>query len=269
MHPADRHPHVANLHVLDVYRSALGLYRREPARVAGAALVLLVPPVVVGIGSGHLLDELRDGPLDDRLILLLLVSTIAAILTSVGTIVFAGVLDEFVGSVIRDDRRPSIAEAARELPIPSLIGADLLVTVLIAPASALGAVPGFVLLTMLTIVGPVINIERLSPFEAIGRSISLTARHLWLTMLAVGLPLLVEVGVHHWLLHLRVEADTLVEVVVSVPMILTIGAFVGLVEVELAYALLARDDGSPVARIVAETAPPASGDDGTTARVSA
>ena len=35
----------------------------------------------------------------------------------------------------------------------------------------------------------------------------------------------------------------LTEIAVSVPMILTVGAFVGLVEVELAYALLARDEG--------------------------
>ena len=75
-------------------------------------------------------------------------------------------------------------------------------------------------------------------------------------MLAVGLPLLVEIGVHHWLLHLRAETDVLIEIAISVPMILTVGAFVGLVEVELAYALLARDDGSSVAEVVASTAPP-------------
>ena len=256
MHPADRHPHIANLRVLDVYRSALRLYRLEPARVAGAALVLMVPPVVLGIGSGRLLDELRDGPLDDRVVLLLVIAVVAGVLTSIGTIVYAGVLDELVGSVVRDDRRPSISEVVHALPIWRLIGADVLVTVLIAPASALGAVPGFVLLTLLAIVGPVVNIENARPFPAIVRSFRLTARHLWLTMLAVGLPLLVEVGVHHWLLHLRVEADVLTEIAVSVPMILTVGAFVGLVEVELAYALLARDDGSSVAEVVASTAPP-------------
>ncbi|MGZ8581027.1 MAG: hypothetical protein ACXWW9_07065 [Actinomycetota bacterium] len=256
MHPADRHPHIANLQVLDVYRSALRLYRLEPARVAGAALVLMVPPVVLGIGSGRLLDELRDGPLDDRVVLLLVIAVVAAILTSFGTIVYAGVLDELVGSVVRDDRRPSISEVVHALPIWRLIGADVLVTVLIAPASALGAAPGFVLLTLLAIVGPVINIEDARPFPAIVRSFRLTARHLWLTMLAVGLPLLVEIGVHHWLLHLRMEADVLIEIAVSVPMILTVGAFVGLVEVELAYALLARDDRSPVAEVVASTAPP-------------
>ncbi|MEZ0235509.1 MAG: hypothetical protein ACAH81_11255 [Actinomycetota bacterium] len=256
MHPADRHPHIANLRVLDVYRLALRLYRLEPARVAGAALALMVPPVVLGIGSGRLIDELRDGPLDDRVVLLLVIAVVAGVLSSIGTIVYAGVLDELVGSVVRDDRRPSISEVVHALPIGRLIGADVLVTVLIAPASALGAVPGFVLLTLLAIVGPVVNIENARPFPAIVRSFRLTARHLWLTMLAVGLPLLIEVGVHHWLLHLRVEADVLTEIAVSVPMILTVGAFVGLVEVELAYALLARDDGSSVAEVVASTAPP-------------
>jgi hypothetical protein len=256
MHPADRHPHIANLQVLDVYRAALRLYRLEPARVAGAALVLMVPPVVLGIGSGRLLDELRDGPLDDRVVLLLVIAVVAGVLSSIGTIVYAGVLDELVGSVVRDDRRPSISEVVHALPIWRLIGADVLVTVLIAPAFALGAVPGFVLLAMLAIVGPVVNIEDARPFPAVVRSFRLTARHLWLTMLAVGLPLLVEIGVHHWLLHLRVEADVLIEIAVSVPMILTVGAFVGLVEVELAYALLARDDGSSVAEVVASTAPP-------------
>lgn len=255
MHPADRHPHIANLHVLDVYRSALRLYRLEPARVAGAALVLMVPPVVLGIGSGRLLDELRDGPLDDRLVLLLAVAVVAGVLTSIGTIVYAGVLDELVGSVVRDDRRPSISEVVQDLPIWRLIGADLLVTLLIGIAAGLGVIPGFLLLTMLAIVGPVINIERARPRTAIWRSIQLTGRHLWLTMLAVGLPLLVEIGVHHWLLHLREDYDTLVEIAVSIPMILTVGAFVGLVEVELAYALLARDDGSSVAEVVARTAP--------------
>jgi hypothetical protein len=256
MHPADRHPHIANLRVLDVYRSALRLYRLEPARVAGAALVLMVPPVVLGIGSGRLLDGLRDGPLDDRVVLVLVIAVVAGVLSSIGTIVYAGVLDELVGSVVRDDRRPSISEVVHALPIWRLIGADVLVTVLIAPAFALGAVPGFVLLTMLAIVGPVVNIEDARPFPAIVRSFRLTSRHLWLTMLAVGLPLLLEIGVHHWLLHLRVEADVLIEIAVSVPMILTVGAFVGLVEVELAYALLARDDGSSVAEVVASTAPP-------------
>jgi hypothetical protein len=255
MHPADRHPHVANLHVLDVYAAALRLYRQEPARVAGAALVLLAPPVALGIGSGRLLEAWRDGPLEGRVVLILVVALLAAVLTNLGTIVYAGVLDELVGSVIRGGRRPSLNEAARSLPIWRLIGADLAVSVLIGLASALGVLPGFVLMAMLGIVGPLVNIERVRATRAVGRSLRLTGRHLWLTLIAIGVPLAAEVAAHHWLLHVRHEADVLTEIAVSIPLILTVGAFVGLTEVELAYALLARDEGSSVAAMVARTAP--------------
>ena len=52
---------------------------------------------------------------------------------------------------------------------------------------------------------------------AVGRSLRLTSRHLLLTLLWIGVPLAIEIGVHHWLLHVRHEADVLVELVVSVP----------------------------------------------------
>jgi hypothetical protein len=259
MHPADRHPHVANLSVLDVFAAALRLYRREPARVAGAALALLGPPVILGIGSGRVLDAMRDGPLDGRVVTVLVVAVIAAVLTNLGTIVYAGVLDEFVGSVIRDDRRPSITEAARALPIARLVGADLAVGALVGLTSALAGLPGLVLMAMLGIVGPIVNIERLRAVPAVRRSLRLTSRHLVLVVLAIGLPLAIEVAAHHWLLHVRHEADVLTEIAVSIPLILTVGAFVGLTEVELAYALLARDEGSSVADMVARTAPEAPG----------
>jgi hypothetical protein len=255
MHPADRHPHVANLHALDVFAAAVRLYRREPARVAGAALVLLLPPVALGIGSGRVLDALRDGPLDGRIALALAVALVAGVLTNLGTIVYAGVLDELVGSVIRDDRRPSIGETVRAVPFGRLIGADLAVSALVGLTSALAVAPGFLLMAMLGIVGPIVNIEGLRPVAAIRRSLRLTAHHLGLVLLVVAIPLAIEIAAHHWLLSVRHEADVLTEIAVSIPLILTIAAFVGLSDVELAYALLARDDGSSVARIVAETAP--------------
>jgi hypothetical protein len=250
MHPADRHPHIANLRALDVFTAALRLYRREPARVAGAALALLLPPVALGISSGRVLDNLRDGPLEGRVVLALAAAAIAGMLTNLGTIFYAGVLDELVGSVIRDARRPSIGGAIRTLPIWALIGADLAVTMLVGLTSALAVVPGFLLMAMLGIVGPLVNIERLGPIAAMRRSLRLTARHLWLVVVVIAIPLGIEIAAHHWLLHVRHEADVLTEIALSVPLIVTVAAFVGLSEVELAYALLARDDGSSVARMV-------------------
>ena len=45
------------------------------------------------------------------MVALIVVAVFAAVLTNIGTIVYAGVLDEFVGAVVRGDRRPSIGEA--------------------------------------------------------------------------------------------------------------------------------------------------------------
>lgn len=261
MHPADRHPEVANLHALDVFRAALRLYRREPARVAGAALVLLGPPIALGIGSGRVLDAVRDDVFDDRVLLALVIAGIAGLLSSLGTFVYAGVLDELVGSVIRDERRPSLGEAFRALPLLRLLGADLAAVGLVGLASFLGVVPGVFAVALLCIVGPIVNIERARAFHAIARSVRLTWRHAGLTLVAVGIPVLVETAAHHALLHLRHEADVLVELAVSIPMILTIGAFVGLTEVELAYALLAREEGSRTAADVRASAPAGDGPD--------
>lgn len=255
MHAADRHPHVANLTVASVFRAASRLYGREPARVAGAALVLLLPPIALGVGSGVLLDALRDDVLSDRTIAFVVTSIVAAMLASLGTTAYAGVLDELVGSVIRGEPRPTIGRAIKGLPMWHLIGADVIASLLIGLAAALGILPGFVLAATLGIVGPVVNIERLRPLRAIRRSLTLTSRHLWLTLVLIGIPVSIEFVLHHWLLHVRHDANILVELLVSVPLILTVGAFVGLTEVELAYALLARDDGTAIARMVAETAP--------------
>jgi len=254
MDAADRHEHVPNLRARDVFVHALKMYRREPARVAGAALVLMVPPVVVGIGAGHLIEVWDPKFLDGGVVAVLLIAVVAGVLTSVGTIVYAGVLDELVGSVVHGGPRRSVIEAVRSLPVGLLIGADVVAAALVGVSLALGVLPGLVLAPMLAIVGPVVTIERARPFRAVARSIRLTVRHLGLTLMTVGVLLLVEGIVHHWLLNVREQVGALAEAAIAVPSILTVGAFVGLVEVELAYALLARDAGSTTAAMVAATA---------------
>lgn len=263
MDAADRHEHIANLHVRDVFAHAVRLYLHEPGRVAGAALALMVPPVVVGIGAGHLIEAWDPDVLDGGVIAVGLIVVLAGVLASAGTIVYAGVLDELVGSVVRGRPRPSVTDAVRSLPIGRLIGADVLAVALVGAGLALGVLPGLVLATMVAIVGPVVTIERASPLRAVARSARLTARHLGLTMMTVGPLLVVEGVVHHWVLDVRDQVGALAEAAVAVPSILTIGAFVGLVEVELAYALLARDAGSSTAAMVAATAGSAGVDDGT------
>ena len=166
-------------------------------------------------------------------------------------------LDEFVGAAIRGTPQPSLADAARSLPLGRLAAADVVVAVLVTVAAALGALPGVALTALVGIVGPVVNIERQGPIRAVARSIRLTWPHVWIA-LGVVVPAIVVEGVAHALLVRAWDSLGLLgELLVEIPLILSLGAFIALSEVVLAYALMARDPGSPVAAMVeASLAPP-------------
>jgi hypothetical protein len=247
---AERHPRVANLKVRSVFEGALHLYRREPIRVSVSALILLTPGLLMGVGSGAWLDRINDDTLTERLLLAIVIAVIAAVIGTLGTVFYAGVLDELVGAVIRGREPPSMREVMHRLPIWRLILADLAVSFIVGFAASLLVLPGFVLLAMLSTVGPIVNIEGRRVFASIRRATSLTMPHLWLTLTTIGLPLAAEIGADHYFLHLRGVAGIVIELVVTVPLILTVGVITGLNEVVLAYALLARDPNSSVAEMV-------------------
>jgi hypothetical protein len=247
---AQRHPHIANMHVRSVFANAWRLYKLEPVRVSIAALIMLGPALVLGVGTDALVDHLTEDALDGRIVFVVIVTLIATVLGTLGRVAYAGVLDELVGSIIRGGDSPSIPTALRSLPIFGLIVGDLLVAILAGLAASIGLLPGFVLLSMLSVVGPLINIEHRRAFRAIGRAMRLTAPHLLLTLLTVGVPLSIEVAAHSYLLHIGGDLGLAIELAIGVPFILTVGVMVGLCEVVLAYAMLARDPDSSVAEMV-------------------
>jgi hypothetical protein len=117
-----------------------------------------------------------------------------------------------------------------------------------------GLIPGLVLGALVAIVGPVVNVESQGPLAAVRRSIRLTWPHAVLAVCIIVPALLLE-GVIHGVLVAVWDALGLVgELAVEIPLILSVGAMVVLAEVVLAYALMARDAGSPVARMVENTA---------------
>jgi hypothetical protein len=87
---AARHPHVADLHARSVYRGAWRLYRREPLRVWAAALVLLGPGLVLGVGAGIFLDRFTEDTVTEGVAFALAVAGIAAVLGTLGTVFYAG-----------------------------------------------------------------------------------------------------------------------------------------------------------------------------------
>jgi hypothetical protein len=120
MDDADRHPNIAQLNVGSILAGAVRLYRTAPARVASASLVVLLPLVLVSEGF-HELDLLLPHDVShSSWFLLTILPSISELLGLLGLVVLGGVMDELVGSQIRGTAQPSLAQAARALPIGRL-----------------------------------------------------------------------------------------------------------------------------------------------------
>jgi hypothetical protein len=245
---ASLHPAIARLHAWGIVRGALRLYREEPIRVAVSALVVLGPALLLSLLLGTVVDAGRDTWLRGRWVALGTLTAFAGFLSTLGLVIYAGLLDELVGAQIRGSRLPSITAAARSLPLGTLVVADLIVATAIGVCSALGALPGLLVICLVAVVGPAVNIERLGPIAGVRRSIGLTRRHLPTVAGAMVPAILLEFVVHHWFLHVRGTNSWFEETIVVLVLAVTVGALLGLVEVVLAYALMVRDPSSRVAR---------------------
>ena len=245
---ATLHPAIARLHAWGVVRGALRLYREEPVRVAVSALVVLGPALLFSLLLGTVVDAGRDTWLRGRWVALGTISAFAGFLATLGLVIYAGLLDELVGARIRGSRLPSVAAAARGLPFGSLVVADVLVATAIGVSSAIGVLPGLVVLCLVAIVGPVVNIERVGPIAGVRRSVSLLWPRLGTVAAAMFPAIALEYAGHHWFLHLRSTHAWIAEAVGVLFLAVTLGALLGLIEVVLAYAVLVRDPSSRIAR---------------------
>jgi hypothetical protein len=243
---ADRHPHIAKLRVGSILAGAFRLYRLEPARVAGASVAILLPPVLLGEAA----HALNVAAAREPILSVALLPATSALLTLLGLVLLAGVMDELVGAAVRGTPQPSLAQAVRSLPLGRLVAADVVVAVLVSAGAALGAVPGVVLAALVCITGPAVNIERHGPIQAVARSIRLTWPHAWIAIGVIAPALVAEGVAHAFLIRTWNALGFLGELLVEIPLIITVGALVALTEVVLAYALMARDSASPVAAMV-------------------
>jgi hypothetical protein len=224
-----------------------------PARVAGASLLVLLPLVFLGAWVHGLEQSLGPGVEHEPGFLLTVMPSVTEMLALLGLVVLGGVMDELVGAAVRGDAMPSLGNAARSLPFGALVVADLVVVLLVGIGALLGAIPGLVAASLVGIVGPVVNIERRGPVRAVRRSVVLTWPHALLAIAIIVPCVIVEAVAHGVLVHVWDALGVVGELAVEIPIVLTIGAFVVLTEVVLAYALLARDPGSRVERMVADS----------------
>lgn len=172
--------------------------RLRPGQVVAAAaragqrywwqiLALAIPVSLVGSGLEILVDHYVD-PTDA--LLSLGASLGSTGISLLGTVLLSGFVCRLVGAAEHHQAPRTLPQVARSLPWWRLIAADVLVALAVVAGLVLLVVPGFAVLTLLAVVGPVIEIEHRRLFAAIRRSAQLTRHHLWSVLLLATVPLL-------------------------------------------------------------------------------
>jgi hypothetical protein len=136
-----------------------------------------------------------------------------------------------------------IRDVLASLPWAALILADLLSAVIMLIGLVALIIPGLIAITLLAVVGPVIEIERQHAVAGVRRSAHLVRPHFWRVAAFGTLPLLLSNGIVAFLPDPSGTTD-----VVTTLIIRSIGegiveSVVGLILVELCYRLIAADQG--------------------------
>ncbi len=150
-------------------------------------------------------------------------------------------LDRTVGEHQHGHAAESLWQLLRRIPYGPLIIADILALFLKIFGFVLLIIPGFIAITLLSVVGPVVMIEGTGPVAALRRSAQLVRPFFWLTFAAVTIPIIFENMLGDWLARAEWSHGFLRHLAVGVVIDAPVAIFVSLVEVTLAYHLLARD----------------------------
>jgi hypothetical protein len=223
--------------VREVLGAALRVYRERFWRVAGTAFVVFGAVAAIdAVATVLVIDRHVSRPAGAAI-----TSTASAVFSTVGVVLYAGILDKVVGAHLHGHRDLSLGEIWRVLPLRRLLGADVVLAVATLAGLALFVIPGVVIFTLWSLVGPVITIEDRSVRSAFSRSWQLVRPHFWLTLCLVTLPLQVEQAALHAIHYTEVFEHPLVPAFLLNGLLgMVIGSVVGLVEVVLAYELIAR-----------------------------
>ncbi len=170
--------------------------------------------------------------------------------STLGSTLLAGVLDVTVGEHQHGGRRLTLGELMRHLPWVTLIVADLVVALLRVGGFVLLILPGFMVITLTAIVGPVIMLERNGAWTSIRRSVALVRPYFWLTFALVTVPLVGEALLAEWLESLPFLHDAVVHLATIVVLEVPVSTFVALIEITLAYEMIERDRPGTIAAAV-------------------
>jgi hypothetical protein len=228
-------PNVRRIRVRTILHDVGASYRHRFGRVVIAAALVFGITAVVGAAIEDLTHRAEPN---------LLVWTFAlagTAMSQVGITFYAGLLDKVVGEFELDEEPEPVLHVLRTLPYGSLIVADILIIVISGIGLLLLVIPGLIIFTLLAITGPVINIEHVGAIRGMRRSAHLVRPHFWLVFLLVTLPIGLEHQALAWADELVLHHALIEVFIVQGITGMIVGSFVGLVEVNVAYALELRD----------------------------
>jgi hypothetical protein len=151
---------------------------------------------------------------------------------------FSGVLDRIVAVDQKGEEDLPLRDVLRGLPVARLLAASLLSAGIVVAGLLLFLVPGFVFMVLFAIVGPVIVIEDLGVWRALGRSAALTRRHALLVIVTVLVPATLDEQLSSWFEHFAWFEHPWAHLPVDVGSTIIVGGLVGVLEVTLAHALI-------------------------------
>ena len=149
-------------------------------------LALAIPVSLVGAGVEIVIDHYVD-PSDAVLSVGTELGSTG--ITLLGTVLLSGYVCRLVGVAEHGQGAMNFLHVARSLPWRRLVAADVLATVAVVVGFALFVAPGLAALTLLAVVGPIIEIEHQPALSAARRSAQLTRRHLGSVLLLATIPL--------------------------------------------------------------------------------
>ena len=227
--------------------------RRHAWRILAVSIVVSAVTVAVELAADHLLSRASLGT---ALAGSLSTSTVSLL----GAVFLSGFLCRLVSDTEHGDgdtghgdsehgdsrhgdteHGTRIRDVLASLPWGALILADLLATVIILVGLVALIIPGLVAITLLAVVGPVIEIERQHAVAGLRRSAHLARPHFWRVAAFGTLPLLLSNGIVAFLPDPSGTTDVLTTLIVRSIGEGIVESAVGLILVELCYRLIAAD----------------------------
>jgi hypothetical protein len=225
--------------IRSVLLTGIGTYRRSFGRIVVAAVLVFAPiDLVVTLGTTLAADfaEASD-------VLSMFLWTSGTALSVAGTMLslvfFAGLVDRFVAVDQKGEEDLPLGDILRGLPTLRLLWASVVTAALTVLGLFLFLLPGFALMVLFAVVGPVIVIEDLRVRSALRRSAGLTWRHSLLVIVVVLIPATLDEQLSVWLEHFAWYERPWIQLPLDVGSTILVGGLVGVLEVTLAHALIA------------------------------